>query len=179
MAASFFPRGRGMGCQVCQICQTAPRGLFWCRLSTKTRQSRTSTGLASVSRTRHGNKSLREGQDDGLSGLSGLSDGAWAGIWASVAAKSGQTCDLTKLTKLTVPSLAPASRVELRTCPEWGQATFFSAAGNGLSVLSGLSVGSSGSFWCSLSTKTRQTCKLTNLTNLTSASRTPTRQYES
>ena len=32
--------------------------------------------------------------------------------------KTGQTCNLTKLTKLTVPSLAPASRVELRTCPE-------------------------------------------------------------
>ena len=61
---------------------------------------------------------FREGRTMGLSGLSGLSDGAWAGIWASVAAKTGHTCNLTKLTKLTVPSLAPARRVELRTCPE-------------------------------------------------------------
>ena len=68
------------------------------------------------------------GRTTGLSGLSGLSDGAWAGIWAFVA-KLAKTCDRTKLTKLTVPSLAPASRVELRTCPEWGQATLFLGGG--------------------------------------------------
>ena len=133
-------------------------------------------------RPRHGNKSLQGGAGRrGCQVCQVCQTGLGRGF-GLLLSKTGQTCDRTKLTKLTVPSLAPASRVELRTCPEWGQATFF--LGGGKWVVSFVRfvsrlLGPSGSFWCNLSTKTRRTCDLTDLTNLTTASRTPGRQQES
>ena len=68
---------------------------------------------------------FREGQDDGVVRfVRSVRQGLGRGFGLLLQQKPSHICDLTKLTKLTVPSLAPASRVELRTCPEWGQATF-------------------------------------------------------
>ena len=59
--------------------------------STKTRQTcnlTNLTNLTSASRTpTRQYESSGRGKTTGLSGLSGLSDGAWGGIWASVTAK--------------------------------------------------------------------------------------------
>ena len=61
---------------------------------------------------------FREGQDDGVVRFVRSVRRGLGGDLGFCYSKTGQTCNLTKLTKLTVPSLAPASRVELRTCPE-------------------------------------------------------------